>query len=97
MIPWCSGGFFHSDQDDNFIEDFDLEALSSHLSWEDDSISSASRWGRSSESEKVAPSRQAPSPSPLPQDPLMDLEADFPVGKGCEEHHFQFCFIQYTC
>ncbi|XP_060760721.1 zinc finger MYM-type protein 4 isoform X2 [Neoarius graeffei] len=68
------------DQDDNFIEDFDLEALSSHLSWEDDSISSASRWGRSSESEKVPPSGQAQqSPSPAPQEPQMDLEADFPV------------------
>lgn len=81
----------HGDQDDNFIEDFDLEALSSHLSWEDDSISSASRWGRSSESEKTAPSRQAQqSPSPPPQDPQMDLEADFPVECFEQlEHHTQ--------
>lgn len=86
--------FVHSDQDDNFIEDFDLEALSSHLSWEDDSISSASRWGRSSESEKVPPSGQAQqSPSPAPQEPQMDLEADFPVGEGGEEYHFQLYFI----
>ncbi|MCI4395437.1 hypothetical protein PGIGA_G00180420 [Pangasianodon gigas] len=79
------------DQDDNFIEDFDLEALSSHLSWEDDSISSASRWGRSSESEKVAPSRQVQqSPSPPPQEPQMDLEADFPVESFEHlEHHTQ--------
>ncbi|KAI5607747.1 zinc finger MYM-type protein 4 isoform X1 [Silurus asotus] len=68
------------DHEDNFMEDFDLEALSSHLSWEDDSISSASRWGRSSESERVAPSRQEQqSPSSLPYEPQMDLEADFPI------------------
>lgn len=69
-----------SDQEENFIEDFDLEALSSHLSWDDESISSASRLVRGSESEKVTPSGQR-SPSPLLQEPQMDLEADFPTGK----------------
>ncbi|KAK3525450.1 hypothetical protein QTP86_031539 [Hemibagrus guttatus] len=80
------------DQDDNFIEDFDLEALSSHLSWEDDSISSTSRWVHNSESEKVPPSRQAEqSPSPPPQESQMDLEADFPVAESFEhlEHRTQ--------
>lgn len=87
----------HLDQDDNFIEDFDLEALSSHLSWEDDSISSTSQWVHNSESEKVPPSREAEQspPSPPLQESQMDLEADFPVGKDCEEHHFQFSFIYY--
>lgn len=87
--------FPHSDQDDNFIEDFDLDALSSHLSWEDDSISSTSRWGRSSESEKVAPSRQEQSLSPPEAELQMDLEADFPVGKVAhfQEHHFHLYFI----
>ncbi|XP_060721663.1 zinc finger MYM-type protein 4 isoform X1 [Tachysurus vachellii] len=74
------------DQDDHFI-DFDLEALSSHLSWEDDSISSTSRWGRSSESEKVPPPRQSQqSPSPHQQ---MDLEADFPDAERFE--HSEHC------
>lgn len=82
----------HTDQDDHFI-DFDLEALSSHLTWEDDSISSTSRWGRSSESEKVPPPRQVQqSPSPHPQEPQMDLEADFPISKDCEVHHIQFSY-----
>ncbi|XP_058261099.1 zinc finger MYM-type protein 4 isoform X1 [Hemibagrus wyckioides] len=81
------------DQDDNFIEDFDLEALSSHLSWEDDSISSTSRWVHNSESEKVPPSREAEQspPSPPPQESQMDLEADFPVAESIEhlEHRTQ--------
>ncbi|XP_062866416.1 zinc finger MYM-type protein 4 [Trichomycterus rosablanca] len=68
----------HGDQEENFIEDFDLEALSSHFSWDEESVSSASRLGRGSESEKVAPSRRR-SPSPPSQEPQMDLEADFPV------------------
>lgn len=71
--------FFHSDQDDSFIEDFDFEVLSSHLNWADD-------YGeRSTESEKVPLFRQAQqSPSPPLQEPQMDLEADFPVGKNCK-------------
>ncbi|KAI4904991.1 hypothetical protein NFI96_017072 [Prochilodus magdalenae] len=74
-------------QEDNFIEDFDLEALSSNLSWEEDSVSSTSRWGRASESDKAPPppSKQTPrSPTAPPtpatqQEPQMDLEADFPA------------------
>ncbi|XP_026857563.2 zinc finger MYM-type protein 4 isoform X1 [Electrophorus electricus] len=65
------------DQNDNFIEDFDLEALSSHLSWEEDSVSSATRGGRASECEKAPQSKQ--SPALTAQESHMDLEADFPV------------------
>ncbi|TSK28205.1 Zinc finger MYM-type protein 4 [Bagarius yarrelli] len=75
------------DQDENFIEDFDLEALSSQLSWEDDSITSTSQWGHASDSEKE---KQSPS-TPPPQEPQMDLEADFPVAETFEhlENHTQ--------
>ncbi|XP_066530244.1 zinc finger MYM-type protein 4 isoform X2 [Hoplias malabaricus] len=75
-------------QEDNFIEDFDLEALSSNLSWEEDSVSSASRFGRTSEPEKAPPHAppsksavRSPSPTPAstPEEPHMDLEADYPV------------------
>ncbi|XP_076864669.1 zinc finger MYM-type protein 4 isoform X2 [Brachyhypopomus gauderio] len=64
----------HGDQTDNFIEDFDLEALSSHLS--SDEVSSDARGGRVSEPERPPPSNPSPSPTPPPQ---MDLEADFPI------------------
>ncbi|XP_072532060.1 zinc finger MYM-type protein 4 isoform X2 [Salminus brasiliensis] len=60
-------------QDDNFIEDFDLEALSGQISWEEDSVSSAPRCCQTSESEKAPPPPPPPktahrsrSPSPSP-------------------------------
>ncbi|XP_007249436.3 zinc finger MYM-type protein 4 [Astyanax mexicanus] len=84
----------HGDQDDNYIEDFDLDALSGHISWDEDSVSSASRCRQTSESEKTYPpppplkrGHRSPSPSstytpdstPTPQEPQLDLEADFPA------------------
>ncbi|XP_017548695.1 zinc finger MYM-type protein 4 isoform X1 [Pygocentrus nattereri] len=54
-------------QEDNFIEDFDFEALSSNLSWEEDSVSSASRWGRHSEPEKAPPPPPPPPPKQTPR------------------------------
>ncbi|XP_067268327.1 zinc finger MYM-type protein 4 [Chanodichthys erythropterus] len=65
----------------NIMEDLDLEALSSNLSWEDDSVSSAQTWDQPTEPERPPPSRSATQTpvSTAAEEPQMDLEADFPV------------------
>ncbi|XP_077052167.1 zinc finger MYM-type protein 4-like isoform X2 [Siphateles boraxobius] len=70
-----------ADQAENIMEDLDLEALSNNLSWEEDSVSSAQTWDQPPEPEKPPPTRSAtltPVSTP-PEEPQMDLEADFPV------------------
>lgn len=82
------------DQEDNFIEDFDLDALSGHLSWEDDSVSNAPRTSEPEKTSTAAPPPVTPAPphSPSPtttqQEPQMDLEADFPVGESFQSERF---------
>uniref|UniRef100_A0A673H3Q2 Zinc finger MYM-type containing 4 n=1 Tax=Sinocyclocheilus rhinocerous TaxID=307959 RepID=A0A673H3Q2_9TELE len=70
-----------SDQTGNILEDLDLEALSSNLSWEEDSVSSAQTWDQTPEPERPPPSRSATlTPvSTAAEEPQMDLEADFPI------------------
>ncbi|XP_039536681.1 zinc finger MYM-type protein 4 isoform X3 [Pimephales promelas] len=65
-------GITSSDQTGNIMEDLDFEALSSNLSWEEDSVSSAQTWDQPPEPEKL-PSRSAtlipdqpPEPERLP-------------------------------
>ncbi|KAL1256000.1 hypothetical protein QQF64_014061 [Cirrhinus molitorella] len=70
-----------SDQTGNIMDDFDLEDLSSNLSWEEDSMSSAQTWDQTPEPERPPPSRSstlAPI-STTAEEPQMDLEADFPI------------------
>ncbi|XP_050993318.1 zinc finger MYM-type protein 4 isoform X3 [Labeo rohita] len=70
-----------SDQTGNIMEDLDLEDLSSNLSWEEDSVSSAQTWDQIPEPEKPPPSRSA-TLTPISteaEEPQMDLEADFPI------------------
>ncbi|XP_043073785.1 zinc finger MYM-type protein 4-like isoform X2 [Puntigrus tetrazona] len=70
-----------SDQTSNIMEDLDLEDLSSNLSWEEDSVSSAQTWDQTPEPERPPPSRSATlTPvSTAAEEPQMDLEADFPI------------------
>uniref|UniRef100_A0A8C1QYW2 Zinc finger, MYM-type 4 n=1 Tax=Cyprinus carpio TaxID=7962 RepID=A0A8C1QYW2_CYPCA len=73
-----------SDQTGNIMEDLDLEDLSSNLSWEEDYVSSAQTWDQTPEPERPPPSRSA-TLTPVPtaaEEPQMDLEADFPIGKS---------------
>ncbi|XP_077052160.1 zinc finger MYM-type protein 4-like isoform X3 [Siphateles boraxobius] len=70
-----------SDQTGNIMDDLDFEALSNNLSWEEDSVSSAQTWDQPPEPERPPPTRSAtltPVSTP-PEEPQMDLEADFPV------------------
>ncbi|KTG35826.1 hypothetical protein cypCar_00003561 [Cyprinus carpio] len=70
-----------TDQTSNIMDDLDLEALSSNLSWEEDSVSSAQTWDQTPEPERPPPSRSA-TLTPVPtaaEEPQMDLEADFPI------------------
>uniref|UniRef100_A0A671RK13 Zinc finger MYM-type protein 4-like n=1 Tax=Sinocyclocheilus anshuiensis TaxID=1608454 RepID=A0A671RK13_9TELE len=73
-----------TDQTSNIMDDLDLEALSSNLSWEEDSVSSAQTWDQTPEPERPPPSRSATlTPvSTAAEEPQMDLEADFPIGKS---------------
>uniref|UniRef100_A0A671RJ86 Zinc finger MYM-type protein 4-like n=1 Tax=Sinocyclocheilus anshuiensis TaxID=1608454 RepID=A0A671RJ86_9TELE len=70
-----------TDQTSNIMDDLDLEALSSNLSWEEDSVSSAQTWDQTPEPERPPPSRSATlTPvSTAAEEPQMDLEADFPI------------------
>ncbi|XP_073786683.1 zinc finger MYM-type protein 4 isoform X4 [Danio rerio] len=72
-----------TDQPVHIMEDLDLEALSSNLSWEEDSVSSAQTWDQAPEPERFLPppSRSATvTPvSSTAEEPQMDLEADFPI------------------
>uniref|UniRef100_A0A8C2BR96 Zinc finger, MYM-type 4 n=1 Tax=Cyprinus carpio TaxID=7962 RepID=A0A8C2BR96_CYPCA len=70
-----------SDQTGSIMEGLDLEDLSSNLSWEEDSVSSAQTWDQTPEPEKQPPSRSATlTPvSTAAEEPQMDLEADFPI------------------
>ncbi|KAF4100382.1 zinc finger MYM-type protein 4 isoform X3 [Onychostoma macrolepis] len=70
-----------TDQTSNIMDDLDLEALSSNLSWEEDSVSSAQTWDQTPEPERPPPSRSATlTPvSTTAEEPQMDLEADFPI------------------
>ncbi|XP_067268318.1 zinc finger MYM-type protein 4 isoform X3 [Chanodichthys erythropterus] len=70
-----------SDQTGNIMEDLDFEALSSNLSWEEDSVSSAQTWDQPPEPERPPPSCSATQTpvSTAAEEPQMDLEADFPV------------------
>ncbi|XP_051729200.1 zinc finger MYM-type protein 4-like isoform X5 [Ctenopharyngodon idella] len=70
-----------SDQTGNIMEDLDFEALSSNLSWEEDSVSSAQTWDQPPEPERPLPSSSATQIpiSTAAEEPQMDLEADFPV------------------
>uniref|UniRef100_A0A673H2X6 Zinc finger MYM-type containing 4 n=1 Tax=Sinocyclocheilus rhinocerous TaxID=307959 RepID=A0A673H2X6_9TELE len=70
-----------TDQTSNIMDDLDLEALSSNLSWEEDSVSSAQTWDQTPEPERPPPSRSATlTPvSTAAEEPQMDLEADFPM------------------
>ncbi|XP_056105679.1 zinc finger MYM-type protein 4 isoform X2 [Rhinichthys klamathensis goyatoka] len=74
-------GIMSSDQTGNIMEDLDFEALSSNLSWEEDSVSSAQTWDQPPEPERPPPSRSATliSVSTSAEEPQMDLEADYPV------------------
>ncbi len=75
--------FCCSDQTGNIMDDLDLEALSSNLSWEEDSVSSAQTWDQTPEPARPPPSRSATlTPvSTAAEEPKMDFEADFPIGK----------------
>ncbi|XP_067282647.1 zinc finger MYM-type protein 4 isoform X5 [Pseudorasbora parva] len=70
-----------NDQTGNIMEDLDFEALSSNLSCEEDSVSSAQTWDQPPEPERPPPSRSATQTpvSTAVEEPQMDLEADFPV------------------
>ncbi|XP_016097728.1 zinc finger MYM-type protein 4-like [Sinocyclocheilus grahami] len=70
-----------SDQTGSIMEGLDLEDLSSNLSWEEDSVSSAQTWDQTPEPERPPPSRSATvTPvSTAAEEPQMDLEADFPI------------------
>uniref|UniRef100_A0A8C1GXB8 Zinc finger MYM-type protein 4-like n=1 Tax=Cyprinus carpio TaxID=7962 RepID=A0A8C1GXB8_CYPCA len=70
-----------SDQTGSIMEGLDLEDLSSNLSWEEDSVSSAQTWDQTPEPERQPPSRSATlTPvSTAAEEPQMDLEADFPI------------------
>uniref|UniRef100_A0A672RLJ2 Zinc finger, MYM-type 4 n=1 Tax=Sinocyclocheilus grahami TaxID=75366 RepID=A0A672RLJ2_SINGR len=70
-----------TDPTSNIMYDLDLEALSSNLSWEEDSVSSAQTWDQTPEPERPPPSRSATvTPvSTAAEEPQMDLEADFPI------------------
>uniref|UniRef100_A0A672KS49 Zinc finger MYM-type protein 4-like n=1 Tax=Sinocyclocheilus grahami TaxID=75366 RepID=A0A672KS49_SINGR len=70
-----------TDQTSNIMDDLDLEALSSNLSWEEDSVSSAQTWDQTPEPERPPLSRSATlTPvSTAAEEPQMDLEADFPI------------------
>ncbi|XP_052388906.1 zinc finger MYM-type protein 4 isoform X1 [Carassius gibelio] len=70
-----------SDQTGSIMEGLDLEDLSSNLSWEEDSVSSAQTQDQTPEPEKKPPSRSATlTPvSTAAEEPQMDLEADFPI------------------
>ncbi|XP_055076574.2 zinc finger MYM-type protein 4 isoform X2 [Misgurnus anguillicaudatus] len=72
-----------SDQAGTLVDDFDFEALSSNLSWEEDSVSSAQTWDQPPEVEKtqsVNPVTMTLIPTPTPiEEPQKDLEADYPV------------------
>uniref|UniRef100_A0A671S4Q0 Zinc finger MYM-type protein 4-like n=1 Tax=Sinocyclocheilus anshuiensis TaxID=1608454 RepID=A0A671S4Q0_9TELE len=70
-----------TDQTGNIMYDLDLEALSSNLSWEEDSVSSAQTWDQTPEPERPPLSRSATvTPvSTAAEEPQMDLEADFPI------------------
>ncbi len=76
--------FCCSDQTGNIMEDIDLEDLSSNLSWEEDSVSSAQTWDQTPEPARPPPSTSATlTPvSTAAEEPQMDLEADFPIGKS---------------
>ncbi|KAL0166240.1 hypothetical protein M9458_038084, partial [Cirrhinus mrigala] len=65
----------------NIMDDLDLEALSSNLSWEEDSVSPAQTWDPTPEPDRPPPSRSATlTPiSTAAEEPQMDLEADFPI------------------
>ncbi|XP_073668896.1 zinc finger MYM-type protein 4 isoform X3 [Paramisgurnus dabryanus] len=69
-----------NDQAGNIMDDLDLEDLSSSLSWEEDSVSSAQTLNQTTELEKP-PSKSATLTliSTPKEEPQMDLEADFPV------------------
>ncbi|XP_073714375.1 zinc finger MYM-type protein 4 isoform X4 [Misgurnus anguillicaudatus] len=69
-----------NDQAGNIMDDLDLEDLSSGLSWEEDSVSSAQTLDQNTELEKP-PSKSATLTliSTPKEEPQMDLEADFPV------------------
>ncbi|XP_073668893.1 zinc finger MYM-type protein 4-like isoform X5 [Paramisgurnus dabryanus] len=70
-----------SDQAGTLVDDFDFEALSSNLSWEEDSVSSAQTWDQPPEVEKtqsVNPVTLTLIPTPT-EEPQKDLEADYPV------------------
>lgn len=70
------------------MDDLDLEALSSNLSWEEDSVSSAQMWDPTPELEKgMSKSDSLTITSPPTEEPQMDLEADFPVGKNSFVSH----------
>ncbi|XP_016298824.1 zinc finger MYM-type protein 4-like isoform X2 [Sinocyclocheilus anshuiensis] len=58
-----------------------VTALSSNLSWEEDSVSSAQTWDQTPEPERPPLSRSATvTPvSTAAEEPQMDLEADFPI------------------
>ncbi len=83
--------FCCSDQTGNIMEDIDLEDLSSNLSWEEDSVSSAQTWDQTPGPARPPPSTSATlTPvSTAAEEPQMDLEADFPIGKS-------FCCGQNT-
>uniref|UniRef100_A0A673G9F5 Zinc finger MYM-type protein 4-like n=1 Tax=Sinocyclocheilus rhinocerous TaxID=307959 RepID=A0A673G9F5_9TELE len=70
-----------TDPTSNIMYDLDLEALSSNLSWEEDSVSSAQTWDQTPEPERPPLSRSATvTPvSTAAEEPQMDLEADFPI------------------
>ncbi|XP_052440698.1 zinc finger MYM-type protein 4 isoform X3 [Carassius gibelio] len=70
-----------TDQTSNIMDDLDLEALSSNLSWEEDSVSSAQTWDQTPEPERPPPPGSATlTPvSTAAEEPQMDLEADFPI------------------
>ncbi|XP_057210105.1 zinc finger MYM-type protein 4 isoform X1 [Triplophysa rosa] len=69
-----------NDQTANLMDDLDLEALSSNLSWEEDSVSSAQTWDPTPELEKAQSKSVSLTITSAPTEkPQMDLEADFPV------------------